>query len=286
MRIQITEEKTFTARAGTQVFTGLRVDSEWHGMRRLVNDTGAALIVDGDILVRALPPLSSDRFVTVPATKLPDGSIVPEFRVGQFLAGKNSDGKLAITDVAAPWVNVNYADARKACETAGYKLITERQWLAMAWNIVNVDANWSEGKIGQGKLHQGIRLGDVSEAKPGTFTPTNRDEVRWLELSTGEKICDVNGNAFQWVFDDVQGDAEGLIKSKFAADSLSLQAPYGPNEKGIGWRPSSTPDWSGDALIRGGYWLSDSFAGVFRLGYDEPSYAFDRVGFRCTDPRL
>lgn len=285
MRIQLTEEKTFTARAGEQVFTGLRLESEWQGFRKLINDAGAALIVDGDNnLLRVAPPLSAlDRLITVPATKLPDGSVVPEFRVGQFTTGKGADGKLRIDRTAKPWVDINYRDARKASTAAGYELITERQWLALAWNVAGVDANWTEGKVGQGKLFQGIRLGNVSEAQPGAYQPTDADERRWLRLSNDETICDFNGNAWQWVFDDIQGDADGLIKGRIAADSLSLQAPYGPNEKGIGWRPSSSVDWSGVALLRGGYWRSGSSAGVFDLGGGWPGLALDLVGFRCTE---
>lgn len=291
MRIQLTEQRTFTATAGGEVITGLRLASEWEGLRKLQNDAGDSLIVDGDVVLKASPNFlaayldldKGDRFVNVPETKLPDGSIVPAFKVGQFITGQ-ANGKLAINAAARPWVNINYRDTVAACKAAGYGLITERQWLAIGSNAASVDDNWTEGKVGQGSLFQGIRLGDVSKAQPGTFEPANRTEHRWLQLPNDEQICDLNGNAFQWVYDDVQGDDEGLVKEGPAADSLSLQAPYPPLEKGMGWRPTRACGWSGYALIRGGCWDSDSSAGVFYLYGGWPDHASDYVGFRCTKP--
>ena len=55
-------------------------------------------------------------------------------------------------------------------------------------------------------------------------------------------------------------------------------------EKGTGWRPSAGRDWSGLALVRGGYWDSVGDAGAFRLNYDWPDLGDDSVGFRCTKP--
>ena len=53
-------------------------------------------------------------------------------------------------------------------------------------------------------------------------------------------------------------------------------------EKGIGWQPSATDDWSGRALIRGGYWRSGDGAGVFNLYNDWTGNDYRYVGFRCT----
>jgi hypothetical protein len=52
----------------------------------------------------------------------------------------------------------------------------------------------------------------------------------------------------------------------------------------MGWRPESGDDWSGFALIRGGFWVSNSFAGAFCLDNDWPDYEYGNVGFRCTKP--
>lgn len=224
-------------------------------------------------------------FIQVPETTLPGGVIVPAFSVGQYACTQGEDGKAAITADAAPWVRINFAEAKAACEKADYKLITELQWLAIAWNASQQDCNWTKGKVGEGKLFRGIRKGNVSSAQPGNVEPTDKKERRWLTLSNGERICDLNGNVWQWVFDDVQGNEAGLIARSFDKESPSIAvAPYPSEEKGMGWRPSAGTNWSGRALIRGGCWCSGSRAGAFYLLCGWPDHRGDHVGFRCTKP--
>ncbi|MCK9985649.1 MAG: hypothetical protein AzoDbin1_02121 [Azoarcus sp.] len=226
----------------------------------------------------------SNHFVTVPETTLPDGYIVPSFQVGQYLCSKGEDGKAVVTPEGAPWVRINYRAAREACQAAGFTLITERQWLAIAHNAAAQDCNWTSGKVGEGELFQGLRNWTVEEAQPGSFESSDEIERRWLTLSNGERICDLNGNAYQWVFDDVQGDEEGIVARAFDEASPSLQAPFPRMTKGMGWRPMSGADWSGGALFRGGYWGSYSNAGVFCLSYVWRGSEYGFVGFRCTKP--
>ena len=227
--------------------------------------------------------IQTDIFITVPETTLPNGTVVPAFQVGQYSSCQSDDGKAIIVADRKPWVNINFHKAKEAATAAGYALITELQWLAIAHNVVNVDANWTKGKVGEGKLFRGIRKGNVSEAQPGNFEPTDIKERRWLTLSNGEKICDMNGNVFSWVFDDLHGDENGIINKSFDTTDPSLStAPYPCLEKGLGWRPNNETSWSGLALIRGGYWRSGGYAGVFRLLSDWPGYGGGVVGFRCT----
>ncbi|THF61432.1 hypothetical protein E6C76_20335 [Pseudothauera nasutitermitis] len=226
--------------------------------------------------------MQENAFVIVPETRLPDGSIVPSFEVGQYLCSQSTDGRVQVVADAAPWVNINYRAAVAACKDAGFALITERQALAIAHNAAGLACNWNTGIVGKGRLFQGLRNDSVGEPQPGTFEPEDPDEQRWLTLTNGSRICDANGNAFTWVSDDVQGDAEGLMARPFAADSLSLQAPFPSLEKGMGWRPTPGTDWSGDALVRGGGWGSGRDAGAFFLNLDWPGDEWDYVGFRCT----
>jgi len=243
----------------------------------IINKTGTALHIAAE------PTTVGDMFVTVPETTLPNGTVVPTFQVGRYLCTKGDDGRATVNATGKPWVRVSYHDARKACIDAGFKLITELQALAIAWNISQQDNNWTGGKVGEGKLHQGIRLGNVSEAQPGTYLPENFNEQRYHKLSNGEVIYDFAGNAFTWVFDDVQGDEQGLIAKPFADDSPSITtAPYPSLEKGMGWRPDAGRDWSGRALLRGGCWGSGDTAGVFYLNGDWPGRGDGYVGFRCT----
>lgn len=226
-----------------------------------------------------------DLFINVPETKLPGGVIVPAFSVGQYACTQGEDGKAAVTADAAPWVRINFAEANAACEKAGYQRITELQWLAIAWDVSQQAINWTGGEVGKGDLFRGIRNGNYSSAQAGNVEPTDKKERRWLTLSNGERICDLNGNVWQWVFDDVQGDEVGLISKTFDKESPSIAtAPYSSEEKGMGWRPSAGSNWSGYALVRGGYWCSGSLAGAFRLDGGWPGGRGGGVGFRCTQP--
>jgi len=228
------------------------------------------------------PAVIADQFITVPETSLPSGLVVPTFQVSQYACTQGADGKAASNATDAPWVNINYHEAREACEKAGFKLITETQWLALAYNASQQDANWTGGKLGEGELFLGIRNWHVNSAQPGSYEPEDETERRWMTLSNGERICDLNGNVFQWVFDNVQGDAQGIIARDFAPDSISITTPPYPNrEKGMG--DYEVWDWSGRALIRGGYWGSGSRAGVFGLDGGWPDDRGDYVGFRCTN---
>lgn len=225
---------------------------------------------------------NEDSFITVPETTLPGGETVPSFQVGQYACTKGENDTAAVNAADTPWVRINYHKAREACEKAGLSLITEKQWLAIAYNASQQDANWTKGKVGEGKLFRGIRKGNLSSAQPGSYEPTDPKERRWLVLSNGERICDLNGSVWQWVFDDVQGDDAGL-PTVIKADSISLTtAPYPSEKKGMGWRPDGERNWSGCALIRGGYWSSGAYAGAFYLSSVRPDGGFGDVGFRCT----
>ena len=222
-------------------------------------------------------------FVTIPSITLPGGLVVPSFQVGQYLSGKGADGMAVVAAEAKPWVRINYSEARQACTAIGGRLITESQYLAIAFDIAGQDINWTGGKVGQGKVYQGLHLGTVDEAQASNFVSEDPSERCWHQLSNGERVYGFAGNAYSWVFDDVQGDEAGLVARAFAADSPSITtAPFASMANGMGWRPVAGRDWSGLALARGGFWNDEDYAGVFRLRNDWPDSRLGRVGFRCT----
>ncbi len=219
-------------------------------------------------------------FITVPEVTLPNGTTVPSFQVSQYVCTQNSAGHAAITADGTPWVSINFEEAKAACIAAGYALITELQWLAIAHDVAAQGINWTGGKVGEGKLFQGLRNDTVRYAQPGSYVPPDTDEQRWLTLSNGERICDLNGNVYQWVFDDAQGDDQGVIARDFAEESPSITTPPFPSRtQGMG--DYEVWNWSGGALIRGGCWCSGAHAGVFYLDGGWPAYRYDNVGFRC-----
>ncbi len=237
---------------------------------------------------------TTDLFVTVPETTLPNGIVVPSFLVGQFACSQRPDFHTCnlsthnpvINVTGTPWTNIKYNDALNACTASGYALITETQWLAIAHNVAAQACNWTGGKIGEGSLFQGLRKRSVSKPQPGTYEPADPDERRWMMLSNGERIFDFAGNTHTWIFDDVQGQFDGLIEVGFAAASPSIAgAPYPSMEAGMGWRPNLSDlrdKWRDWAIIRGGCWMSGNDAGVFHFGMRLPRDSYDEVGFRCT----
>jgi len=224
---------------------------------------------------------SNDEFITVPETTLPSGIVIAAFQVGKYACSKSDLGTAIVTASRKPWSNINFHNAKKTCAEVGYSLITELQYLAIAYQITQQDINWTSGKVGEGEVYRGLHKGNVDEAQDGHYESTDTAERRWHALSNGERVYDFSGNIYSWVFDDVQGDENGVVARDFAKDSPSITtAPYPSREKGMG--DYKVWDWSGIALVRGGYWGSGGSAGAFCLGDAWPGVDSDRVGFRCT----
>ena len=289
MKVEITQERSFTVRAGSKAVHGLFHVAEWEGFTKYQDAKGGAVFTRDGQLVHASADLAGvlgfgaveDGFVPVPEVTLPGGIVVPSFYVAQYAASKGDDGKAVIDPTRQPWVRIDFADSKAACASAGYSMITETQWLAIAYDASQQAINWTGGAVGEGDLFQGYRNG--SGPLQGDTTIGNTGVRRWLELSNGSRVYDFNGNAFQWVFDDVQGDDDGLIAKKIMLESPSMAvAPYPSRTKGMGWRPDSAVDWSGVALVRGGCWRSGGDAGAFLLLSVWPDYEDVGVGFRCT----
>lgn len=289
MQIELIQERAFTVRAGSKAIHGLFHVSEWEGLNKYQDNAGRTLILNDGKIVKGSPELLASLadiptgFVQVPEIKLPNGLVVPAFKVSQHVSAKDEDGNLLLDGTCKPWTNITFSDAQKVCAEYEYGFITETQWLAIAYDLSQQDCNWTGGKVGAGDLFQGIRNG--GGAKPGNYVPTDATERRWMTLSNGSKVCDFNGNVFQWVFDDVQGNEKGLISKAFESHSPSLiTAGYPSKTHGVGYRPDAGSDWSGRALVRGGCWDSNDGAGVFDLGFDRPGCEYVRFGFRCTLP--
>lgn len=227
---------------------------------------------------------AASEYITVPEVTLPNGMVVPSFRVAKHLSSKGANDQPISVESAPPWIDINYHEARAAAERAGFQVLTESQALAIAYDVSQQAINWTGGAVGEGDLYQGLRNDTYNSAQPANVDPTDPSERRWLQLSTGERIYDFAGNAYSWIVDDIQGDAQGLT-TIIAADSPSLTtAPYPSRTHGMGWRPAGECDWSGYALIRGGCWNARSRAGAFYLNVGWPGYRGDVVGFRCTLP--
>jgi hypothetical protein len=226
---------------------------------------------------------SMNEFVKMPGAKLRSGRYVPPFEVGKYACAK-VDGLAAVTADGEPWNWINYRGAIAACEAAGFHLITESQWLSLAQNIAKQDANWTGGKVGKGNLYQGIRGSIVSQPQPGTFEPLP-GERRWFVLSTGERIYDVAGNIYSWVFDDIQGDACGLLANRIAPTSpTATTAPFEALQRGVGFYPAVTRNLPGKAVVRGGAVNVGDACGIFHWNFADPEQGGMAAGFRASRP--
>jgi len=228
------------------------------------------------------PAAILNEFVTVTETVLPGGTVVPSFQVGKYATSKSDDGLAIVTAGRKPWHSISHTESIEAARQAGFNLITETQYLAIAYQISQQDENLTGGKVGQGEIFRGLHRGSVYKAQDGLYESTNTNERRWHVLANGERVYDFSGNIYSWVFDDVQGDENGVINKPFAEDSpTKTTAPYPSDTHGVGdtWLGE---DWSGYALVRGGCWGSRGNAGVFCVDCDDPSRRRDIVGFRVT----
>lgn len=227
-----------------------------------------------------------DQFIRIPETHLPTGLVVEPFAVGVYLCSKGGDGRAVVTAEGKPWTRITYAEAIQACADAGYELLTESQWLALAWTVCRYPDNWTGHAAENCSVLQGIRKGRLSSPQPGLHNPEHMHEHRWLRVTHEHSLCDLNGNAWQWVFDDIQGHANGTT-SNLAANSPSLTTqPHPRLTHGMGWSPSpdTTPKNPPMALARGGGFMAGKDAGIFGLQCAVASAAYVSVGFRCTRP--
>lgn len=226
---------------------------------------------------------SLDAFIQVPETTLKNGLVVPSFLVGKYACSKSNANSAVVTEEIEPWTNISFTGAKIACTGSGYSLIKESQYLAIAQQIQLNDENWTGGKVGVGSLYQGLHRGTVLEAKSGQFISKDPMERRWHVLSNGERIYDFSGNVSSWVFNDLHGDEDGLTNQRFDDAHVSLSTALFPrNDRGMGRYPAISRDFTGFALVRGGYWAMANDAGIFALSSELPDSKYRRIGFRCT----
>jgi len=228
-------------------------------------------------------------FIRVPETHLPCGLVVPPFEVSAFLCSPATCRRNCATSQVfhTPWVRVSYFAALAACRAAGWSLITETQWLAIAHDAAGQNANWTGGQFGQGKLKQGLRKRSVLAPVSGMYQPEDAAESRWKTLSNGQALCDFGGNAWSWVYDDVQGGPEGVTGIVDADSPSVMTAPCEPRTSGMGLYPKAGTQrlvWDDRGLIRGGGCRSGNDAGAFALYAALLHGEYVSVGFRATRP--
>src|ERR1700739_13374 len=188
MYANLIEKRTFSVELADRTLDDCEIESEWNGLAKIVHLASGlhliimreeGLVVDGSksLIDSLLAPTVELGFILVPARtlKFADGTErdVPQFYVANRKCSKGDDGKIVIDAARAPWTNINYLDSIKACEAVGQKLLTGDQAISIALDIAEQDINWTGGKVGEGKVYQGLHKGTVRGAQVGTYESPN-----------------------------------------------------------------------------------------------------------------
>ena len=200
-----------------------------------------------------------------------------------------------------------------------YALISNPEWMAIAKNIENVAANWTDGSVGSGCLLRGnvgttLCTGGASGydgPDPDSGSGRSDSGTASLTLDNGEEIWDFSGNVWEWVDWDMSDtlltiatDSKAFVSSdgstvqdwrEFAnldtnisdGSEMSLESWQATDSSldgndGIGRYYGGRAN-SGGAAIRGGDSSNGTNAGAFALSLaNESINASTDIGFRCV----
>lgn len=197
------------------------------------------------------------------------------------------------------WFSIPPLRASAACASRGenYDLISNEEWIAIARDVEGVDANWTGGSVGSGCLFNGNSA--HSTCGYGTqLGETGVDKnVRGIHtLSNAETIYDMAANFEEFV--DWDKDTPGFQTAPTTCSQTYTELPsvncaefsdtqintlngtY-TTSQGVGIFYGNNYNSDGTA-IRGGYWSSMSYAGIYALNFVNGTYGGNMRGFRCV----
>lgn len=262
----------------------------------------------------------------IPAYTLPNGQAVPAFEVMQFEASQpRADGIPSSQRLTAPWNTVTYAQARQACQKLNepsasangsgslreWDIISDSQWLSIAYQAAANSRNWEGECYGKTVLHAGHRDGSPAAAQPpglddrqgyaGTGnsandpTSNNRSQRRTTYLPNGSVIWDLAGNNAEWSYCDLKNACQPGGMTDASTYTLSainsagnfelsglphLAPPNGRNSSQNTGRLQITNNSTVNGVLRGGRYNSGTDAGLFQADIGRASG--DTAGFRCA----
>lgn len=200
-------------------------------------------------------------------------------------------------------VNANIMQATQGCNNlgAGYSLISNTHWNAVADLIAKRPDNWTNFAVGSGVLHRGnnqiIALSEVVESDPcypqsNASVCASTGNKRKHILPFNQSVWDMAGNALEPVSDAdsvspatleyVSALAIGSVKTKYGT-TQSCDLPGSPEYCGFGKVDLSVTSVS--AIWRGGSSVTTSAKaiGVFStLRYGDAMTLSSDSGFRCV----
>lgn len=196
-----------------------------------------------------------------------------------------------------PWRNMSFRAARNACLSLGEKfdLISNDEWMAMAYEIEQNALNWSGGIVGDGCIKSG-NTGEDSECSYSEGAVTSGSTnilLRAQALTSNVFVYDVAGNLAEWVGWHLSTGLESKIItcSQTAVEAATLACadmgyneyyPFDPSYDSEQYFGKITAISSGYG-IRGGHLADSRFAGIYSLNFiSSDSYVPNHVGFRCV----
>jgi len=183
-----------------------------------------------------------------------------------------------------PVVQVSYEDAQAYAHWIGKRLPTEAEWeFAARGGLSQATYTWGNNFSPQGQKMANIWEGS---SEPFPVVRTNSDlAVGTSRVCTfarnGYGLCDMTGNAWQWISDWYRADA--FAKAAKHGDLLvNPQGPensYDPDDPGL---PANAPK----RVIRGGSFLcSASYCRSYRVSArrgSDPDSSMSHIGFRLV----
>jgi general secretion pathway protein G len=194
-----------------------------------------------------------------------------------------------------PWVNISQTQAIAECKSIGAHLINNAEWMALARDIESVSSNYTSGVLKRGNV--GAVTGGYDGANPeaGVANPLGT-----LFLSNGKTINHLSGNVYEWVdytLSGVGSQPQDPNLTTWGWQEINDVRDFGNNLGYDNVGPKNTSldsstgagpilydsTFSGSALVRGGFWVDGSYAGVFALVLNfSASDFFTYIGFRCA----
>jgi len=212
-------------------------------------------------------------------------------------------------------------DAKSYCESQGWHLITNNEWMTIARNAEKLGSNWCAlngsgcgNNPGSQYLVAGHNDNGPSEALRASSDDTQAcystvtadvntacgsgaTQRRTHVLSNGEIVWDLAGNVWEWTDNTIMGAdkpvgnpsawVEWTTVSDFGTSNYDALKPSNSSwssSQRVGQYYQGSASGGPYAFLRGGNWYNSSYSGVFTLPLSNtPSTSgYATFGFRCS----